>query len=190
MSKTYIDDKDFKGKDFSDNDFQNKEYENCTFSNCTFTNTDLSGGIFVECYFIECDFSMPKTADTAFRNVNFNTCKLLGIRFEDCNKFLFEVYFNGCQLDLSSFYNMDLKQAAFKKCSLKEVDFTKCDLTGIMFSDCDLAGTVFENSILEESDFRTAVNYVFDPELNRIKHAKFSQSGISGLLHKYNIDIE
>ena len=110
MGKKYIEDQDFKQKDFSAHGFQEVEYENCTFSNCIFTNADLSGVIFVECDFIACDFSMPKTADTAFRDVNFNSCKLLGIRFEDCNKFLFAVNFKDCQLDLSSLYNIKMLQ--------------------------------------------------------------------------------
>ena len=43
--------------------------------------------------------------------------------------------------------------------------------------------------ILEKADFSTAYNYVIDPELNTIRKAKFSIAGITGLLHKYDIDI-
>ncbi|OQA01530.1 MAG: hypothetical protein BWY70_00347 [Bacteroidetes bacterium ADurb.Bin408] len=43
---------------------------------------------------------------------------------------------------------------------------------------------------LEKADLRTAFNYIIDPELNHIKKARFSLRGISGLLAKYNIDIE
>jgi uncharacterized protein YjbI with pentapeptide repeats len=73
---------------------------------------------------------------------------------------------------------------------LHEVDFTEADLSGVVFVNCDLAGVIFENTNLEKCDFRSAFNYTLDPEVNRIKKAKFSLSGIKGLLEKYQIDIE
>ena len=51
-------------------------------------------------------------------------------------------------------------------------------------------GAKFENSILEKADLRTSRNYLIDPELNKIKKAKFSIHGIAGLLAKYDIEIE
>jgi len=33
-------------------------------------------------------------------------------------------------------------------------------------------------------------NYSIDPELNKIKKARFSTQGIAGLLDKYDIEIE
>jgi hypothetical protein len=43
---------------------------------------------------------------------------------------------------------------------------------------------------LEKADFRSAFNFSIDPEMNRMKKAKFSRTGVFGLLHKYNIEIE
>jgi hypothetical protein len=48
----------------------------------------------------------------------------------------------------------------------------------------------FEQTTLEKSDFRTSYNYSINPELNRIKKAKFSLNAIAGLLTKYDIVIE
>ena len=70
------------------------------------------------------------------------------------------------------------------------MDFTECDLTASIFENCDLNNATFDNTIIEKVDFRTAFNYSINPELNRIKKAKFSIEGISGLLSKYDIDIE
>jgi fluoroquinolone resistance protein len=50
--------------------------------------------------------------------------------------------------------------------------------------------TVFNRTNLEKCDFRTAFDYSIDPETNRLKNARFSTSGISGLLDKYNLIIE
>ena len=47
-----------------------------------------------------------------------------------------------------------------------------------------------ENSNLEKADFRTAANYSFNPELNKMKKTRFSLSGLPGLLAKYDIEIE
>jgi uncharacterized protein YjbI with pentapeptide repeats len=73
---------------------------------------------------------------------------------------------------------------------LHEVDFTEADLTAAKFENCDLQRTIFANTILEKSDFRTAFNYSIDPEINRIKKAKFSLPGVLGLLAKYAIEID
>lgn len=47
----------------------------------------------------------------------------------------------------------------------------------------------FDNTILEKVDLSSSSNYIIDPEKNRIKKAKFSLLGISGLLRKYDIEI-
>ena len=64
------------------------------------------------------------------------------------------------------------------------------DLSLSVFSNCDLAGAMFENTNLENSDLSSSFNFSIDPENNRIKKAKFSTSGIKGLLDKYDIIIE
>jgi uncharacterized protein YjbI with pentapeptide repeats len=73
---------------------------------------------------------------------------------------------------------------------LIETDFGECDLSEAVFDNCDLARAVFDNTILEKTDFRTAYNFSIDPEHNRVKKAKFSISGLQGLLLKYDIKID
>ncbi|WP_435357676.1 pentapeptide repeat-containing protein [Emticicia sp. SJ17W-69] len=82
-----------------------------------------------------------------------------------------------------------MKATKFKNCKLHEADFNETDLTAAIFENCDLAGAIFEKTILEKADFRTAFNFSIDPELNRIKKAKFSLTSIKGLLDKYNLEI-
>jgi uncharacterized protein YjbI with pentapeptide repeats len=85
---------------------------------------------------------------------------------------------------------MKLKGISFHNCSLLEVDFSEADLTSAFFDECDLLGAVFDNTILEKADLSKAYNYSIQPERNRIKKAKFSQSGLSGLLQHWGIDIK
>jgi len=112
------------------------------------------------------------------------------LRFDKCNKYFFEIELDHCILNLSSFYQRDLKNVKMNDCSLLEVDFTETNLKGFQFLNCDLNGAVFQQSNLQNADFRTASNYTIDPEKNTIQKAKFSQSGIGGLLKKYQIVIE
>jgi uncharacterized protein YjbI with pentapeptide repeats len=85
---------------------------------------------------------------------------------------------------------LKLKKTRFKNSNLSEVDFTEADLTNSLFENCDLSGARFERTILEKADLSTSHNYSIDPELNKIKKAKFSILGIAGLLDKYDIEIE
>jgi len=114
----------------------------------------------------------------------------MGLQFATCDDFLFTATFENCILNFSSFYKMKLKKTVYKNCNLSEVDFTEADLSAALFDHCDLAKALFENTILEKTDFRTAYNYSIDPELNKLKKARFSLPGIAGLLDKYDIDIE
>lgn len=182
-------DKDFAGVVFANGDLSG-DYENCRFKNCVFTEIDLAGISFIECEFDGCNLSSAQVRGTAFKTVKFKNCKLLGLLFSDCNAFLFSVHFDNCLLNLASFFNLKMKATQFKNCSMHEVDFTQADLTGSAFTECDLAGAVFENTIIEKADLRSAHNYSINPQLNRIKKAKFSLHGVPGLLQQYNIDIE
>jgi fluoroquinolone resistance protein len=190
MEKIYIQEKTFESIDLSENVFPPGEYENCTFVNCIFSQADLTKMSFAECSFTSCNLSMAKLTNTALREITFKDCKLLGLRFENCNPFLFSVDFDNCILNLSSFYKLKLKKTRFIHCSLTEVDFTEADLSGSVFSNCDLSGAIFDHTLLDKADLRTAHHYSIDPELNSIQKAKFSSHGIAGLLRKYNLEIE
>jgi uncharacterized protein YjbI with pentapeptide repeats len=63
-------------------------------------------------------------------------------------------------------------------------------LTDSVFDSCDLSRAVFDHTTLEGVDFRTSCGYSINPEINRIRRAKFSISGILGLLEKYDIDVD
>lgn len=189
MSKIFIREERIEKTDYSESPLTKGEYEECTFVSCNLSSTDLTSINFSDCEFIGCNLSLAKIAKAAFRNVTFKDCKLLGMHFEDCNEFLFEVQFENCILNLSSFYQLKVKKTVFKNCSLHEVDFTETDLSTTIFDNCDLARALFRQTVLEKTDLRTSYNYSIDPETNRIKKAKFSTAGIIGLLDKYDIEI-
>lgn len=186
MKEIYFQDQTFDRIDT----LANGEYENCIFNSCEFADLDLSGLIFIDCTFEGCNLSLAKLNKTAFRDVVFRDCKMLGLRFDSCNPFGLSFSFEGCLVSHSSFYKTKIGKVVFKNCQLHEVDFAEADLTKAVFDGCDLMLAVFDRTILEKADLRTARHYSIDPENNRLKKARFSIFGVSGLLDKYEIDIE
>ncbi|MHB9054800.1 MAG: pentapeptide repeat-containing protein [Paludibacteraceae bacterium] len=190
MEKAYISEKIFEKIDYQNNPLAKGEYENCHFRNCDFSNRDLSTYRFIDCEFLECNLSLAKLEKAAFLNILFKDSKMLGFDFDDCSKFGLSFRFENCILNHSTFYKLKIKNTVFKNVQLHETDFTESDLTSSVFENCDLSGAAFDYTILEKADFRTSFNYSIDPARNRMRKAKFSTDGISGLLNEYDIVIE
>ena len=180
----------FEKISFSEHMLDKGVYEECTFKNCTFNSADLAGITFRTCTFNTCDCSLVSLKNTILQDVRFLNCKLLGIQFNQCSAFLLRLYFENCMLKLSVFYKLKLKNTLFKNCNLQEADFSEADLTGAAFENCDLLQVTFMHSNLEKADFRSASNYSINPEMNRIRNARFSIPGVTGLLTTYDIEIE
>jgi len=190
MAKEYIADTTFEKTNFTLKKIKDADYENCVFVGCDLSNADLSGLNFTDCQFINSNLSSAKLHQTTFSDIQFKDCKMLGLHFEDCNEFIFSATFDNCMLNFSSFYKRKLKKTLFRDCVLQEVDLTESDLSNAVFTNCDLKAAKFENTILERADLSTAFNYSINPDINRIKRAKFSYPGVVGLLDKYDIDLE
>ena len=190
MSQAFTQDQTFDKIDFSQEPLLKGEYEQCMFTNCNFEGSNLTEFKFVDCEFRDCNLSLAQIHGTVLREVKFKDCKMLGIQFETCNEFGLSFSFENCQVNHSTFFQMNIKKTIFRNCQLREIDFSESNLTNVIFDNCDLAQAIFINTILDKADFRTAYNYSLDPENNRIKKAKFSIIGVSGLLDKYDIVIE
>jgi len=190
MESLFVEEKKFEKIDFTKSNLAKGEYEYCTFIHCDFSNTDLSHIKFIECEFNSCNLSLVKLVQTVFRDIEFKDCKMLGLQFENCSEFGLSFNFEGCTLNHSAFYKTKIKKTNFKNVQLQEVDFTECDLTGSTFYQCDLSKAVFANTILEKTDFRTSYNYSINPEINKLKKARFSLSSVTGLLDKYDIEVD
>jgi fluoroquinolone resistance protein len=180
----------FEKTDFTVTLLPKGEYEDCTFRNCHFYTVDLSNYIFRNCVFDGCDFSLAKLKNTALNDIKFANCKLLGVQFSECRDFLLSFGFENCLLRLAVFYKLKLRKTSFRNCNLQEADFTETDLAGSAFENCDLQRAVFDHTNLEKADFRSSFNYSINPEINRIRKARFSLTGVAGLLDKYDIEIE
>jgi fluoroquinolone resistance protein len=185
-----IESKTFDTIDYSEKSLANTIYTNCIFNYCNFSKTDISYATFEDCIFNTCIFSETLVNNTKFKNIIFNETKMMGFNFTNCKEFLFELVFKNCPLDYAIFMDKKMRNTIFTNCSLKEVDFSRSDLTMASFSNCNLENAIFDNTILEKADCRTAFNFNIDPQQNKLKKAKFSNLGLSGLLSKYGLEIE
>lgn len=180
----------FHDEDYTQRSFPGGEFEDCVFSECIMANIDLSGCRFISCTFNNCDLSLTLINNVSFQKVRFFDCKMLGIRFDECDDFLLAIDFDTCMLNLSSFYALPLKGTKFLDCKMREVELVQTDLTGATFSKCDLSDAAFGQTILNGADLRSAYGFRIDPDVNKLSGAQFSTQNIAGLLDKYNIIIE
>jgi uncharacterized protein YjbI with pentapeptide repeats len=87
------------------------------------------------------------------------------------------------------FIGNNLKRTKFVSCQLQGADFTESDLKEAVFNESDLTTTTFQSTNLEKADLSNAYNYNINPVYNKIKKAKFSRSGLDGLLSSFGIVI-
>jgi len=185
----YCENEIYKQVDFSKNLLKYRECENCKFLNCNFLNSDISGVKFIDCIFQNCNMSMVKLKNTVFNNVKFKGTKMFGLHFENCNDFILSISFYNCALNYSSFFGLKIKNTIFENTCLNGVDFTGADISKSVFRNCDFANAAFEKTNAEGSNFETSYGYVIDPEINRVRKAKFDLQGVLGLLTKYDIEV-
>lgn len=166
-----------------------REFEGCVFRQCDFSGTAFYECSFIDCEFIGCNLSMAQLAGTSLKTVVMRDCKLLGIRFDQCDDFLFAVSFADSTLDYSWFSRKKMPKTVFAHCSLNGVNFENTDLTAAAFDDCNLEEVVFDQTNLTSANLRTSYNIRLDPERNTIKKAHFAAQSLPGLLEKYDIRI-
>jgi len=189
QEEIYYDDRFFSEADVLEKGRRATNFNNCTFKKCNFAEVDFSGCNFTNCEFDSCNLSMVKFNNAGLDNINFKNSKLVGADFSVAKDFLFSVNFIDCILDYSTFAKKKNKRAMFIGCSLKGADFSEADLTSTVFKSCNLIEAVFMRTILVQANLSEAYNFSIDPEQNNLRKAIFSSSGLSGLLHKYDVVI-
>ena len=165
----YFEEQIFEGLDLDLNQFLDFNFEDCEFHSCKFNNVNFTGA--------------------KLQNVSFMDCKFTGIDFSVLSKFLIEMHFKNCVLEICTFYKQKLTDLSFSNSVLKECDFDACDLQKVSFHETELSGTTFVNCDLRHADFRTANNYFFALEQNKVKGAKFSQPDVLSFLSPFGLKI-
>ena len=98
-----------------------------------------------------------------------------------CNRLLFEVYFENCQLDFAKFYTLPLNKAQFIGCSLLAVDFMNANIKEVMFDRCDLHRSEFNGAMAQKADFYSSENFSINPAKTKVEKAVFAESKLGGL---------
>jgi len=128
-----------------------------------------------------------------FSDVEFNQCKILGV---DWTKAYWRglvlsspLKFQGCLINSSSFYGLNLTKVVFEECRAHDVDFREANLTGANFSHTDLNNSLFGNTNLTSANFNEAVNYDIDVNKNLVKDAKFCRYEAVRLLESLGVHL-
>lgn len=181
--------KKFENIVYADKHIVNRFFDTCTFYKSALQNCLFDGCTFENCIFEECDLSLIKLKDTAFKGAHFNNCKAIGIHWFDAENPL-TIHFNRSNISYSSFFGKNLKKAQFVSCHALEVDFTECNLTQANFKDTELAGAKFSTTDLTQANFVGATNYYINPQINKVKKAKFKLPEALVFLQSLEIIIE
>ena len=164
-----------------------EEYESCEFTNGVFG--DLKGISFTDCVFKNSNFSNASFRNCKLQDVHFIDCKLIGANFSQSKDFGFCLSFENCLLDYASFDKKRLHKSVFANCRMHHVNFTQADLSKASISNCDFYEALFANTDVSGLDFTTSKNFLIDPELNKIRKAKFLAQDLAGLLYRHDIVI-
>ena len=189
MMPTHLEEQRVKSIDFTGKDLSSSSFVNCIFENCNFTSSIWNNAIFSNCSFNTCNLSLLKLENCRLQHILFTDCKIVGAEFYKCEKRFFFINSKNCLILYSNFSDLNMKRASFQQSKIKESFFTATCLSEADFTHTDLQGTIFHQSDLSKADFRNAINYIIDPQTNKVKKGKFSFPEVTGLLHGFEIEI-
>lgn len=155
-----------------------------------FSSYNLSWKVFSDCIFDKCNLSNINLRSTTFNNIEFKNSKIMWLKFVDLNHFLSSFNFSDCNISLTSFYWMNLKNTDFNDCEIKESDFNNANLENVNFNYCDLEKSIFANCNMKKTNFIWSYNFSIDPTINKLNKTKFSRENCLWLLSNLDIIIE
>jgi fluoroquinolone resistance protein len=180
---------EFNDKQLKDESLIDLEFHNCRFVKCNFTGTIFKKCRFEDCVFIECNFSLAKPSYSSFVDVDFKSCKAIGINWAEAAMPI-SINFYSCTINSSSFFGLNMSQVVITDCSAKEVDFTEANLTRGNFNATNFLNSRFSKTNLTQSDFRNSTNYDINPEFNLLKKTRFSTPEAISLLAGFDIILD
>lgn len=183
-----MDNRELVNIDFTQSSLEG-EYYRCTFRNCNFSGMRIGKVLFEQCRFEHCNLSLVMANNTSWQEAAFYECKMTGTNLAASNGFSLSFRFEGCILSYAIFQELKLQDTHFIRCILQEAEFSGANLSGAVFRECDLSRAVFNHTNLEGADLSTALYYSINPNLNRLRKARFSRYGLEGLLSSFGIEI-
>lgn len=172
---------EFEGVEFSESLLTHIEFDGCLFKNCTFRAAEFKSCKFTECRFEGCDLSLMKVNDSIFNDVVFENSKVMGVDFSHLSEPV-EIHFKECNVNMSSFYNLDMRHAKVVNCTLHDVDFVQTNLEKADCSGSDFMGALFGRTNLKSTNFSSAKNYMINPNENLVANMQVSLPHASSFL--------
>lgn len=183
--------KNFKHLKLQETGMEGSKFENCNFDNCNFLGTYLDETSFDGCVFTNCRISLVKiTNSTKMQNVRFEKCEILGVLFSKSKKVISPIHFDECHLKNCDFSDMKLNSSKFIKCLIEGSDFINSELKLASFKKSRLPDTTIQGCTLIDSNFLHASDFLINPAENKLFNAKFSASGLIGLVKTFGIKVE
>lgn len=178
------------GGDFSGQTLATIEAVDSGFEGLTLAGAILRRWAVERCRFTRCDLSNASLADSAFEDVHFSACKLVGVDFAQVRRVSFEARFVDCSLRLARFSGMSLRTVTFERCDLRDVDFAEADCRGVRFVECDLRGALFEQTNLRKADLTSARGVRIDPQQNRVEGARVDLAVAIAIAEAHGLIVE
>ncbi|PWI32551.1 hypothetical protein DI392_15880 [Vibrio albus] len=183
----------FKKLERTDSHYTGIEFEECQFSDCDFSEVRFKSCKFINCEFIRCNLSLMDLSNTRLFGMTFKECKLVGV---DWTKAIwpayhldFELKFDCCVLNDSSFFGLTLNELILSECKLHDVDFREGDFCESTMNFCDFSHSLFMRTNLRNVDFSDSTGYVINVLENQVSGAKFSRYEALSLLESLGIEL-
>ncbi|ABM01804.1 pentapeptide repeat-containing protein [Shewanella amazonensis] len=183
----------FEQLDMANACFRDMEFEDCVFSDCDFSAARFQHCRFNQCRFERCNLSLVVFAASRLFGVSFVESKLIGVDWTraDWPDFHrdFELAFQRCILNDSSFYGLTMKQLMMAECRVQEVDFRHSNFSGASLTHCDFSGSLFVQTNLSRADFSGSEGFNINVLENTLKGATFSRFDALSLLESLGIEL-
>ena len=184
----------FKKIEFSKENVNSKVFIECRFIDCDFPETVFRNCKFKECEFHKCNLSLIKVIDCSFTNTFFEDSKIIGVNWTEVLwpkvKLSCPIRFLKCDVSLSTFIGLDLREIIIKECRAHDVDLRETDLTKAQLMGTDFTKSQFFETNLTKADLTDAKNYSIDIYHNKITKAKFTLPEALSLLYSMGIELE
>lgn len=176
-----------------DGHYSGIEFEECQFSECDFSGTKFEKCKFINCVFERCNLSLVDFSRSSFFAVKFEDSKLVGVDWTRATWAVyhidFELSFQRCILNDSSFFGLTLNELVLDDCKLHDVDFREGDFKDSTMIYSDFTCSLFMRTNLQRVDFSHSTDYAIDVLKNEVKEAKFSRFEALNLLDSLGIEL-
>lgn len=173
--------------------YKDCEFEECQFSDCDFSGTTFEKCKFLNCLFERCNLSLVGFLHSRLFDVKYQDSKLVGIDWTRADwaayHLDFELSFQRCILNDSSFFGLTLNNLVLDECKLHDVDFREGDFRDSSMTYSDFAHSIFMRTNLQRVDFSESTGFAINVLENQVKEAKFSRYEALSLLESLGIEL-